>query len=76
MNSKHSHTSQITSHTLLLKIWLEHGRGFPGQTWRFSLEDANSGNRRGFTDLDSLIIYLQALVLPQPKAAEDTRKRP
>lgn len=76
MNSKHSHTSQITSHTLLLKIWLEHGREYSGQNWRFSLEDATSGNRRGFTDLDSLMIYLQALVLPRPKAAEEARKHP
>jgi hypothetical protein len=48
-------------HAYLLKIWLEHDREIATQTWRFSLEDAHSGNRRGFTDLDSLLVYLQNL---------------
>ena len=33
----------------------------PGQpsTWRFSLEEAGAGERRGFRDLEALLAYLE-----------------
>lgn len=48
-------------HAYLLKIWLETDGEMSKSAWRFSLEDAHSGTRRGFTDLDSLWVYLQNL---------------
>ena len=28
--------------------------------WRFNLEDAQTGQKRGFTDLEALVAFLQA----------------
>lgn len=48
-------------HAYLLKIWLETDDEMSKSAWRFSLEDVHSGARRGFTNLDSLWVYLQNL---------------
>lgn len=44
----------------LLRFWQVRSRR-PDEpaTWRFSLEDPNSGKRRGFPDLDSLFAFLK-----------------
>lgn len=44
----------------LLRIWLECMPEVDNQPqeWRFSLEDAHSGTRRGFTNLESLAKFL------------------
>jgi hypothetical protein len=43
----------------LLRCW-EVRSHLPGQpsTWRFTLEAAGSGKRRGFRDLEALVAYL------------------
>jgi hypothetical protein len=48
----------------LLRIWQESQSGADGlpPCWRFSLEDARSGTRRGFANLDSLADYLRDLL--------------
>ena len=50
----------------LLRIWQENDREVP--VWRASLEDPQTGQRRGFLDLDALIDFIHA------KTGED-RKR-
>jgi hypothetical protein len=44
--------------TLLMRLWqARHGGRL---VWRMSIEDAHTGTRRGFTDLESLVAYLNA----------------
>jgi hypothetical protein len=44
----------------LLRYW-EVRSDRPGQpsTWRFSLEEAGTGERRGFRELEALVAYLE-----------------
>lgn len=44
----------------LLRCW-ETGGGGPQRpaTWRFSLQDSETGQKRGFADLEALVTYLQ-----------------
>jgi hypothetical protein len=44
-------------HAGLLRLW----RDGPGGPWRASLQDAESGERIGFADLDRLFAYLRRL---------------
>jgi hypothetical protein len=62
-------SSNNSYHAYLLKIWLEHDCEMTVSAWRFSLEDAHSGTRRGFNDLDSLLVYLQNLTGPRRGSA-------
>lgn len=48
-------------HAYLLRIWQEDQQERSQHSWRFSLEDAHTGQRRGFSDLDALLIFLQNL---------------
>lgn len=41
----------------LLRLWQVESRG--QLVWRASLEDARSGERRGFPDLEALFAYLR-----------------
>ena len=41
----------------LLRLWRTGSRGKP--TWRASLESAQTGERRGFADLESLFAFLE-----------------
>lgn len=50
--------------TFLLRLWRVDAEG--QVAWRASLEDAHSGERRGFGDLPALQGFLQALLEPQP----------
>ena len=47
-------------HAYLLRFWEERLQA-EGDTviWRFSLEDASSGERRGFASLEGLLVFLQ-----------------
>jgi hypothetical protein len=51
--------------TFLLRLWRVDGGG--QDAWRASLEDAHSGERRGFSDLPELHGFLQALVEAHPQ---------
>lgn len=41
--------------SFLLRLWLDSD----SQTWRFSLEDPHTGERRGLANLDALIAFLK-----------------
>lgn len=52
----------------LLRLWESDEAG--QLVWRASLESSDTGERRGFADLDSLFAYLQAVcqILPPDDA--------
>ena len=41
----------------MLRMWQETGKG--GETWRFSLEDPSTRQKRGFEDLEGLVAFLK-----------------
>jgi hypothetical protein len=43
-------------HSYLFRLWLEPGEA--EATWRASLEDAHTGERRGFTSLEALFAFV------------------
>jgi hypothetical protein len=48
-------------HAWLVRRWTGKGPGEPPDpSWRYSLEDAHTGARRGFATLADLVAYLQA----------------
>ena len=49
-------------HAGLLRLWREG----PGGAWRASLQDAESGERIGFADLERLFAYLRRLTSDTP----------
>ena len=51
---------QADYHAGLLRLWRE------GGSWRASLQDAESGERIGFADLDHLFAYLRRLTGDTP----------
>jgi len=51
-------------HAWLLRLWREGERG----AWRASLQDAESGERLGFADLERLFAYLRWLTSKTPDA--------
>jgi hypothetical protein len=51
-----------------LRCWYEPGEACE-PLWRFSLEDVRTGRRRGFPNLEALIIALQ-LALSDPGGGE------
>ena len=61
-------TDQVADyHAGLLRLWRERSGG----VWRASLQDAESGERIGFADLERLFAYLQHLTEDRPRAALD-----
>jgi len=44
--------------SFMLRLWIEQSNG---NNWRFSLEDTQTGKRRGFASLIKLITYLDEL---------------
>jgi hypothetical protein len=53
-------------HAGLLRLWRE-GAGGP---WRASLQDAESGERIGFANLERLFVYLRRLTKDAPDEHE------
>jgi hypothetical protein len=53
-----------TYRTFLLRLWPAASEGQGG--WRASLEDAHSGERRGFSDLLALHGFLRSLLETHP----------
>ena len=51
-------------HSYLLRLWRTSNQGKPG--WRASLESAQTGERRGFADLESLFAFLEAQTSDDP----------
>ena len=46
-------------HSFLLRLWIE--RENDGK-WRFSLEDTRTGKRKGFANIEKLIVYLKEII--------------
>lgn len=47
-------------HIFMLKCWPEHQQGNGFTTfWRFSLEDPTTGQRKGFAQLDDLLVSIR-----------------
>ncbi|MBL7063652.1 MAG: hypothetical protein ISS49_05505 [Anaerolineae bacterium] len=45
----------------LLRYWEERGQGARrGVVWRFSLEDAHTGQRQGFASLEEMVAFLRS----------------
>ena len=63
--SDSNHMAQIDYHAGLLRLW----RVGAGGAWRASLQDAESGERIGFADLDHLFAYLRRLTDDTPDAS-------
>jgi hypothetical protein len=47
----------------LLRIWKTQSE--QDNSWRFSLENAQTGTRRGFSDLSALTVFLEAQLIEQ-----------
>ena len=54
MNMRRGHLS------FLLRLWQADSNH--AETWRASLEDPSTGERKGFADVDALVGYLRSLV--------------
>ena len=46
-----------TSQSYLLRLWQASNAGTP--VWRASIVNVHTGERRGFADLDSLLVFLK-----------------
>lgn len=59
----------------LLRYW-EVKSEVPGQpsTWRFTLEQAGTGKRRGFRDLETLLAYLARELAGEDSGATSARE--
>ena len=57
-----SQLTQADYHAGLLRLWREGASG----AWRASLQDAESGERFGFADLERLFAYLRRLTEDAP----------
>lgn len=61
-------TQQPTYRSYLLRLWCAGGDGEP--IWRAALEDALSGERRGFADLEALCAFLRLQIAGSPSPEE------
>ncbi len=57
-------------HSYLLRIWGERGGDGEALLYRFSLQEAQSGERQGFATLDALVAYLRDQVIADTARAE------
>jgi hypothetical protein len=55
----------------LLRLWEERFEDAEGEhTWRFSVEDPSTGQRRGFAELDGLCDFLRLVMTDTEPAPE------
>jgi len=57
--------------SFLLRIWIEQT---DGNKWRFSLEDAHTGKRKGFASINKLKAYLDEITNDAPDSSKDTNE--
>ena len=55
LNTVNMKRATNTYRTFILRLWSE---GANGSKWRYSLEDTQTGERRGFVNLIKLLVYL------------------
>ena len=61
-------SSPPTYHTFLVTVWQERGRS--EAKWRFTLEDATTGERQGFVNWEELMVVLNGRVAKLANGAE------
>lgn len=60
----------------ILRLWQESASAADAEpTWRFSLEDVHTGERRGFADLAALCAHLQAQTASVTRHEDQQPKR-
>ena len=71
--SETNQLAQADYHAGLLRLW----RDGAGGAWRASLQDAESGERLGFADLERLFAYLRRLTedAPDERGTSTTTER-
>ena len=52
----------------LLRLWIEHTNG---NKWYFSLEDTQTGKRKGFASVEKLVAYLEELISESQISSND-----
>ena len=63
--------------SFLLRAWKEESsRGSATISWRYSLKDLKTRARRGFADLDSLVIYFRGLEREGSRDGDANRNLP
>lgn len=63
-------TSPRDYRAFVVRLWRVRGR--EGPDWRASLEDAHTGDRHGFADLEHLIEFLEQSLAETRNDAQDT----
>jgi len=58
-------SEESTYHSFLLRLWLVNDNGRPA--WRASLEQPRTGERKGFSNLDDLGLFLEQLTISTQK---------
>lgn len=62
----------IVYSAFILRFWPEaQSHVTPAKTWRFSLEDPRSGARRGFDDLEALLVFIESQLRVEAKEANE-----
>ena len=54
--------------SFMLRIWIEQTNG---EKWRFSLEDSQTGKRKGFANINQLKSYLDEITSEAPDFSKD-----
>jgi hypothetical protein len=62
-------TSSENYYAWVVRFWRENPLG----PWRIALEAIPTGERRGFSDLESLCLYLQTHFNPEQPALKETQ---
>lgn len=60
----------------VLRMWEERGASAERAVWRFSLEDARTGERRGFASVEGLVTFLGAKMEPVGSAHSGDGEHP
>jgi len=58
--------------SFMLRLWIEQT---DGNKWRFSLEDTQTGKRKGFTSVEKLIVYLEEITRYAPNSSEEMNEQ-
>ena len=69
MEAKHKQVAP-QYHSFLLRLWLEEDAGAP-TAWQGEIESIQTGQKRGFSDLETMCALLQAQVLVKPAKEAD-----
>lgn len=57
--------------SFMLRLWIEQT---DGNKWRYSLEDTQTGKRKGFASINKLKAYLDEITNDAPDSSKDTNE--